>query len=390
MKNIEGQIGIDLFPLANNTRTVEVLSSRPVLASNILVGKSPEQVLNLLPLMFNVCGIAQGRVAISAISQQLEIHSSIAQEKARDMLVLAETAREHLMRVFIDWPDLFQQPRSSEVFPYISGLVKQLSTSLFREGNAFSLDSRLQPDLPQLKVMIAQLEQVLATHVFKLPAEEWLELKNIDDVDAWSHHNNGIAAHSVSTILDKGWDRQGGAHSQPLPELEPEQLLQHFDNDNADAFIRQPEWQGQQYETTTLSRYQSNALIRQLQQSHENTLITRWLARLVELASLPHKLRACLQAISNGNDSPMKPAYTHGIAQQEAARGRLIHRVEIQHNRVTRYQILAPTEWNFHPRGLIQQSLSNIQASSNDELRQVARLLINTIDPCVGYDLRIH
>ena len=117
MKNIEGQIGIDLFPLAENTSAVEILSSRPVLASNILVGKSPEQVLNLLPLMFNVCGIAQGRVAISAISQQLDIHSSIAQEKARDMLVLAETAREHLMRIFLDWPDLFQQPRNSEVFP---------------------------------------------------------------------------------------------------------------------------------------------------------------------------------------------------------------------------------------------------------------------------------
>jgi Ni,Fe-hydrogenase I large subunit len=390
MNNIEGQIEIDLFPVAEKTDTVAILSNRPVLASRVMVGKSPEQVLSLLPLMFNVCGIAQGRVAISAITQQLGIQSSVAQEHARDMLVMIETVREHLMRIFLDWPDLFQQSCDNEVFPFVSGLMKETNAALFREGDAFSLDSELQPDLPKLQLILSRLDELLSTHVFQLPPGEWLSLKNIDDLTYWSHHSDGIAGHSVSTILCNGWGNQGGSHSQSLPELHPEQLLEQFNSDDADAFIRQPQWQGELYETTPLSRQQSHALIYNLQQTHENSLITRWAARLAELAGLPMKIQRCLDTIMNEGDTHMMHTHTYGVAQHEAARGRLIHRVEIQQNLVTRYQILAPTEWNFHPQGLIKQSLSGLQADNNDELRQLARLMINAIDPCVGYELRIH
>ena len=62
----------------------------------------------------------------------------------------------------------------------------------------------------------------------------------------------------------------------------------------------------------------------------------------------------------------------------------------MDHNIITNYQILAPTEWNFHPQGLIQQSLSSLVARDQQTLKQLARIVINTIDPCVGYTLRIH
>ena len=79
-----------------------------------------------------------------------------------------------------------------------------------------------------------------------------------------------------------------------------------------------------------------------------------------------------------------------GLAQTEAARGRLIHRVQLEDGKISRYQILAPTEWNFHPQGLIAQSLGNLSVSDGQQLQLLAKMMINAIDPCVGYDLRIH
>jgi len=78
-----------------------------------------------------------------------------------------------------------------------------------------------------------------------------------------------------------------------------------------------------------------------------------------------------------------------GVSQVEAARGRLIHRVEIEQDVISNYQILAPTEWNFHPQGLIKESLAHISAKNDKQWQHIAHLIINAIDPCVGYQLRM-
>ena len=83
------------------------------------------------------------------------------------------------------------------------------------------------------------------------------------------------------------------------------------------------------------------------------------------------------------------PANT-GIGQVDAARGRLVHRAIVDGDRVESYQILAPTEWNFHPRGVLANSLAALDASDKETLTEQASLLITAIDPCVGYELRIH
>ena len=52
-------------------------------------------------------------------------------------------------------------------------------------------------------------------------------------------------------------------------------------------------------------------------------------------------------------------------------------------------QILAPTEWNFHPDGAAAQALMRLPAQDPAFLRRLAAMLINAVDPCVGYDLRV-
>jgi len=75
----------------------------------------------------------------------------------------------------------------------------------------------------------------------------------------------------------------------------------------------------------------------------------------------------------------------------EAARGLLVHRVAIINKRVEHYQILAPTEWNFHPQGVVAQGLTAIARSGveGSELERLARLYITAVDPCVDYQLSV-
>ncbi|MES9847278.1 MAG: hypothetical protein ABW145_02715, partial [Candidatus Thiodiazotropha sp.] len=56
---------------------------------------------------------------------------------------------------------------------------------------------------------------------------------------------------------------------------------------------------------------------------------------------------------------------------------------------ISGYQIVAPTEWNFHPRGVVARGLLSLPAQEIDALKRHADLFINAVDPCVGYRLEI-
>ena len=119
--------------------------------------------------------------------------------------------------------------------------------------------------------------------------------------------------------------------------------------------------------------------------------MTRSAARLVELALLTDELRNGIVDPGTSDSVESGPCVGPGIgiSQVEAARGRLVHRAELAAGRVANYKILAPTEWNFHPKGVLAGSLLGLAAGNTADLQQRAQLLINAIDPCVGYQLRI-
>ncbi len=390
MNPIEGQINIHLYPDKSNQSRVQIDSSRPLQASRVMIGKTPEQVLQFLPLMYNVCGVAQARTALGAIHSKLDIQPDSAAETAREMLVLVENAREHLFRILVDWPTLFNLKPDQSQLPLLGSLIKNFKQALFRDGEAFSLQSELQVDFEGTQQLIDQLENSLQQSIYHQPTEQWLKINDIDMLYQWSKGHDSTATSSLAIICDHGWTSQGFSRLDSLPELDSHELLQRLDQSESEQFIALPDWQGQLYETTSLSRQMDQPLIKSLAQEFHNTLITRWVARLLELARIPTQLRQLQAELQAGQSSKKISNGVSGLAQTEAARGRLIHRVEIEDGVVSQYQIVAPTEWNFHPLGLINQSLSNLTTRDHKLLEQLARLMINAIDPCVGYELKVH
>jgi len=69
----------------------------------------------------------------------------------------------------------------------------------------------------------------------------------------------------------------------------------------------------------------------------------------------------------------------------------LVHLIDLDGagERIARYRILAPTEWNFHPRGALAAGLLGVHAPSAAELRRRADWLVQALDPCVEYRLLI-
>lgn len=114
----------------------------------------------------------------------------------------------------------------------------------------------------------------------------------------------------------------------------------------------------------------------------------RLLARLLELAELPRRLRA---EPDPGRESRVVRAWpleeNAGMAGVETSRGLLIHVARLKDGKVADYRIVAPTEWNFHPAGPLAQALAGLETGAG--LESAARLVSQSLDPCVAYAVEL-
>ncbi len=391
MNPIEGQISIDVYLHETKGRRVEIVSSRPLRMVEILIGKRPEEALSIIPLMYNICGTAHSRAALMSIQQCLQFKPEPAMEIARDMLLLAEIAREHLMRIFLDWPKLFAIDAGGHKPAFFNQLTQDLQAASFFRGRAFALDSQLDFDRSTISKLIAGLQQYLHQHVFSISPSDWLAAEDKAFIPQWSGQAGTVASQAVHRIYDNGWAAQGKTDCRHLPELDSRQLLEQFDKAGVGQFSARPTWQGHCFETGALSRQRDYPLVQSLHREFQNALITRWMARLVELARIPQQLSDLLDQIEGESfNGSAEEQDNSGVAQIESARGRLIHRVETRQGVIRNYQILAPTEWNFHPQGPLAQALLSLNTNDETEFYRLAHLMINAIDPCVSCELRMH
>jgi len=302
---------------------------------------------------------------------------------AREALVLAETLREHLLRILTGWID---PTADSGLLPHISRVMQLpagLSEILFPRQDAFLPAGRApSPNAQGLDRWLTQVRNLLMDTVFGAAPGDWLSLEGLDALSHWAETSHGAGALHLRDLATQGWQSAGATRVPPLPPLGSGEIAACLDAD--DDFIAAPQWQGRPCETGAFARGADHPLVLAARETHGDGLLARSLARLVEVASLPNRIEAL---ISGDQTTAQDATRAPGIGQVEAARGRLVHRVLLDGDTVTRYRILAPTEWNFHPHGVVAQALTGLPATGNP--RRLAGLLVEAVDPCVGYDLEM-
>ena len=232
---------------------------------------------------------------------------------------------------------------------------------------------------------IEALERTLADHVLGLPLPQWSALSSLESLQAWAETRSTIAGRALSKVIGSGLAGLGRSSIESLPEIPLGHLDRELAGDISGEFLSHPSWNGQVFETGPLARQRERPLIESITARFGNGLLTRLAARLLELASVPGEMRALI-----GLREPSVQGYGSdgtGLGVVEAARGRLVHRVEVQAGRIARYQILAPTEWNFHPDGAVARGLVGIAGEDPVDLRRKVAWLVDAVDPCVAYEL---
>jgi len=318
-----------------------------------------------------VCDVAQAFAAFQALG----ITQNSAEFAARNLLLNVEIVREHGWWLLINT----DKARLAPFLKYGAEFKKALFVH-----EAFSLNSRLEIQHAQLENLIFQLENDLNT-LFENGRESLLQAENEADLLHWLEGNSSVPANLLRELLAKSYQNLGQSSLQLLPELAEAELLTEFETVN---FSKTPTWHGECYETSCLNRQRTQPLIADLLKKYGNGLVTRLTSRLLELAAMPNLLRQNVSEMQTPKNLTEKTSV--GVSQIQASRGLLIHKVTMRNGLISDYQIVAPTEWNFHSNGVAALSLNALNAKNKALLQTQATLIINAIDPCVGFELVIN
>jgi hypothetical protein len=364
--NPEGEIGVRLSCRDHRVHEVSVASSRTGLPPRLVRGRPAADVQRLVPLLFSICRRAQGAASAAAIAaaQGLEAAARDRQREARD--VTLETLQEGVWRLLIDWP------RSLDEATQVTAVaaVRQASGAVVDDGAT-------------LDALLAVVDGVLHQHVHGASAEDWLASTDLAALDRWIDAGATLPARLLRRMRDES-PGLGRSDVALMPDATLDSLRRSVieDMDADHDYARFPRWSGVPAETGALARQAGAPLIAALLARDGRTASTRFVARLVELAVLVRDLRAR----SAGRVAAVRGhalADGAGLGLAETARGLLLHRVRVERGHVADYCIVAPTEWNFHPQGPLAQALTGRSAADHGRLERDARVVVQSLDPCV-------
>ncbi|MBK3801190.1 hydrogenase [Azospirillum brasilense] len=373
---LEGSVSVRLETAAGRVRAVSVQVRRPA-AARALCGRTPDEAMRLVPLLFSLCGTAQSLAALEALEDALGLDAR-THATARVLLAEAETATNHAWQVLMDWPaQLGEAPQPRE----LAGLrtaAAAIHPALYpacdglRPGGGL-----LRPNRAALTAAVAALREGVERAVFAAPVPT-----DAADLERWAEAGETGAARLMRRVLAPG---MAGFGACGVPALEPHPARWFGERLAADAaFSERPRQDGAPAHTGPLARQSTHPLVAALLSRHGSGIAAHAAARLMELAELAERLTRWADRLEEAEPAPNTGSARCGAGSGavETARGRLAHWLRLEDSRIADCRIVAPTEWNFAADGPLAQGLAG--AVADGALAGRTALLVGALDPCVA------
>jgi uptake hydrogenase large subunit len=383
---LEGGIDVGLLWDGAAIRRVVVSSSRPLTASRVLEGRTWQVTEALVPRLFSVCGRAQAVAAAGAMEAARGVAADPAVLLGREWAIAAECLQEYAWRLFLDLPVLLGELAQPEPLAALRRELQPVAAG--GSANPWWHAPAGEAELSRWKTASDGVSAWLAENVFGVFPAERLALDSLDGLVCWMEGGETKPARHLWSL----WQSETSSGvGQMLARLSAVEAAAAFATRMLDEeFISAPEWGGAPAETGALGRLAHHSMVAQGLAARGTTAALRLLARLAEMAELSGNLARLADGVLDNpwhRNAALAPG--SGFSVTETARGMLLHWVELEGDKVARYRILAPTEWNFHPRGALARGLEGQPAASEADALTAARLLIHSLDPCVGYRVQV-
>jgi hypothetical protein len=365
-------------PIPNSVR-----SSRSNWASVLGAGKRAADLPLLLSQIYSLCGYAHRQCASAAVraakgEAQAGINKVTMAERSQ---MQWGSVREHVRRMWLDWPVQLAN-LSGHTFSIASGEAALKSCPAWRADT-----------------LSAAMLDWLQTHVIGEDSgddpQDWLmrwEGEPAQTLARWSQQGETPLASLMRAIIER--DAMEETPDQDVVLMDGTNVMPDVLADLLVGLRTEPRFC---LRPLMRSNCANTGVWTRVNDAHRLALRTpamRMGARVAEL------LRLCLpdEPLRSGanwlNAGSLAVGEGEGLAWTEMARGVLIHRVQLEPDMLTvkACQVIAPTEWNFHPQGALARTMSAMspQFESQDPLSQIPldiAVLMASYDPCVPFQV---
>lgn len=172
------------------------------------------------------------------------------------------------------------------------------------------------------------------------------------------------------------------------------------DKKGAYSWIKAPRYDGEPLETGPLARMivcgngYFHKLMGQLNAPVRSSAMARHVARAAEVNTILAHMYALLDAYRFGEPNIhqidfSKKVSGRGIGFSIAARGALIHDIQASNGKITRYNMVVPSTWNFSPtsggkKGVVERALIGTPVSGSGEDSIEVGRIVRSYDPCTA------
>ncbi len=350
LREMSSSIGVEVTRIEDRVEEAKVTPRRQVDATRILYGKAASDAPRLIGSVFTLCAASQ-RIASEAAVAAAQSQPTPDALRWRRMLY-AERIAEHLRASLLDWPGEKGDPRR---LAHLPALRKALGAArAASEQNDNSLHAALKEAAWEVGAPLEAGRNPTAWF-----AELWRDALQYTQIAPWLSGVDFLAIDDIESVHRALCER------------------------NAD-FLARPHLPGRIVETGAYARHFAH-LSRNI-----GLMAARLQARFCDIAYALDVL-ASREPLAGEEDLVVARSSRRGegFAMVDSPRGFLFHRVEIDASGVvTSYDILAPTEWNFHPAGPFVQALAAAKLDVAEPRRFVATLAA-LFDPCASCDIRL-
>lgn len=343
-----------------------IVGGRADVSAALLRGQTPEAAIERVALLHTLCAMAHRQVARRAVTLALTGQDRPPDGATLDALA-ADIAREHARRIGHDWARA-----------WCAALQVQALARLPRAADAQALGDWLTRAWLGMSPAQSLQDTTRADGTIDLEAAL-----------AALHRSARARPDGIAAALAQAVQRSRtvsftpGPITSPLRLDDPDQARALGEAMTAPGFCRAPVWAGSVPDTGPWNR------LAQPLKAASPGLAERLLSRWIELLRLALPVEARGWRPAHG---AVALAEGQALAWIETSRGLLAHRVSLsgrgEQARVTGWQVLAPTEWNFHPRGTLAHALAALPADHPGTPGAV-RLLACAYDPCMACEIEL-
>jgi len=386
---------------------IEFMSTRNI--ENILKGKPAFDALVINPRVCGICGHAHLIATVKALEDCYDnLELSNKAKIIRELTLNFELIQNHFKWFYLTMLPLLGHKQQVLKATYPSQLMGKVialfggqypHTSYAVVGGVVCEITEM--DIIKLQHYIAQTTKFVEDNLLKFDSQSFLICKDVETALEYEGDlpdilkqikNEGLLEHGKSydrfiAFGENSYFKKGKSLKTKVNYNISVACVR--ESQEPSSFAKNVSFKDQYYEVGPLARAMINKspLVMDAHKKYGDSIFSRILARVYEISQLLEHSSYLINDLDLKEPSYIEPSVNisqlsaSGYSAVEAARGTLIHKVEIQMGVIKNYEIITPTQWNLSGGTKEKQGVSQKAMIGLSDIK-TAQLVFKSFDVC--------